>query len=150
MKRDDVVTLAPVGNPHNNPLTLAAKKDAGGKKIFWRVCLDPRPLNEYPPDDSYPLPLVSDMIHRLSGNSVFSTIDLTQAYFRLPVNEEDQPLTAFMHKGTQYMLSKAPFGQKSLSSLFQRGMNRLLGDLPFVCNSIDDIVTFSRNRKRTH
>jgi len=44
-------------------------------------------------------------------------------------------------------VQKAPFGLKPLSSLFQRGMNRLLGDLPFVRNFIDDIVVFSRNRK---
>lgn len=52
-----------------------------------------------------------------------------------------------MHKGTQYMFKKAPFGLKPLSSLFQCGMNRILGDLPFVCNFIDDIVIFSRSRK---
>jgi len=52
-----------------------------------------------------------------------------------------------MHKGTQYILKKAPFGLETLSSLFQRGMNRLLDDLPSVCNFIDDIVIFSRTRK---
>jgi hypothetical protein len=145
-KKDNVITLAPTGNPHNNSLTLAAKKDAEGKKTLWRVCLDPRPLNKHLSDDNYPLPLITDILHHLFGNAIFSTIDLTQVYHRLPIHEEDQPLTAFMHKGTQYMFKKAPFGLKPLSSLFQRGMNRILGDLPFLCNFIDDIVIFSRNR----
>lgn len=43
--KDGVVTLAPAGNPHNNTLTLARKKDLLGKKTKWRVCLHPRPLN---------------------------------------------------------------------------------------------------------
>ncbi|KAI8596452.1 hypothetical protein EDD21DRAFT_285905, partial [Dissophora ornata] len=30
--QDDVITLAPAGNPHNNTLTLAAKKDLDGNK----------------------------------------------------------------------------------------------------------------------
>jgi len=38
---DDVITLAPVGNPHNNTLTLVAKKDQEGNKTLWHVCLDP-------------------------------------------------------------------------------------------------------------
>jgi hypothetical protein len=38
------------------------------------------------------------------------------------------------------MFKKAPFGLKPLSSLFQRGMSRILGDLDFVRNFIDDIV----------
>ncbi|KAF9344025.1 hypothetical protein BGX26_004902 [Mortierella sp. AD094] len=54
--QDDVITLAPVGNVHNNTLTLAAKKDDNGNKTLWRVCLDPRPLNQKLPDDNYPLP----------------------------------------------------------------------------------------------
>lgn len=45
------------------------------------------------------------------------------------------------------MFKKAPFGLKPLSSPFQRGMNHLIGDLPFVCSFIDDIVILSRNRK---
>lgn len=143
---DDVITLAPVGNVHNNTLTLAAKKDEDGNKTLWRVCLDPRPLNKHIPDDNFPIPLVNDIISRLAGNSIYTTIDLTQAYHRLPIHDEDQPLTAFMHNGTQYMFKKAPFGLKPLSSLFQRGMSRILGDLPFVLNFIDDIVIFSKNR----
>ena len=145
--RDDVITLAPVGNVHNNTLTLAAKKDEEGNKTLWRVCLDPRPLNKYLPDDNFPLPLINELIARLAGNSVFSVIDLSQAYHRLPIHEEDRPLTAFMHNGKQYMFKKAPFGLKHLSSLFQRGMTRILGDLPFVLNFIDDIVIFSKNRE---
>ncbi|KAG0347442.1 hypothetical protein BGZ54_004923, partial [Gamsiella multidivaricata] len=34
--KDDVITLAPVGNPFNNTLTLAAKKDAEGQKRLYR------------------------------------------------------------------------------------------------------------------
>jgi len=74
-------------------------------------------------------------------------IDLSQAYHRLPVHESDQPLTAFMHDGHQYMFKMAPFGLKPLSSLFQRGMSRILGDLPFVLNYIDDVVIFSKTRE---
>jgi hypothetical protein len=144
--KDDVITLAPAGNPHNNTLTLAAKKDANGNKTLYRVCLDPRPLNAHLPDDNFPVPLISDIMKFAGGNAVFSTVDLKQAYHRLPIHEEDQPLTAFMHDGKQYMFKKAPFGLKPLSSLFQRGMSRILGDLKFVRNFIDDILIASRNR----
>jgi len=144
---DDVITLAPAGNRHNNTLTLAAKKDANGEKTLFRVCLDPRPLNAYLPDDNFPVPLISDIMDFAGGNEVFSTVDLRQAYHRLPIHEEDQPLTAFTHNGIQYMFKKAPFGLKPLSSLFQRGMSRILGDLEFVRNFIDDILIASRNRQ---
>ena len=145
--KDDVITLAPVGNVHNNTLTLAAKKDLEGKKTLWRVCLDPRPLNTHLPDDNFPVPLISDIMQQIAGHAIYSTIDLSQAYHRLPVHKEDQPLTAFMHGGKQYMFKKAPFGLKPLSSLFQQGMSRILGDLPFMSFFIDDLVIYSKNRK---
>jgi hypothetical protein len=144
---DDVIMVAPAMNPYNNTLTLAAKKDAEGNKTLYRVCLDPRPLNALLPDDKFPVPLISDIMNFAGGNSIFSTIDLRQAYHRLPIHEEDRPLTAFMHGGIQYMFKKAPFGLKPLSSLFQRGMTRILGDLKFVRNFIDDILIASKNRK---
>ena len=74
--KDDVITLAPAGNPHNNTLTLAAKKDANGEKTLFRVCLDPRPLNAHLPDDNFPVPLISEIMQFAGGNKVFSTVDL--------------------------------------------------------------------------
>lgn len=144
---DDVITLTPVSNVHNNTLTLATKKDENGDKTLWRVCLDPQPLNKELPDDKFPLPLVSDILTRLAGHSIFTMLDLTQAYHRLPIHEVDQPLTAFMHQGKQYMFKKAPFGLKPLSSLFKHGMSHILGDLPFILNFLDDIVVYSCNRE---
>jgi hypothetical protein len=144
---DDVITLAPAGNRHNNTLTLAAKKDANGEKTLYRVCLDPRPLNAHLPDDNFPVPLISDIMQFAGGKAVFSTVDLRQAYHRLPIHEDDRPLTAFTHNGVQYMFKKAPFGLKPLSSLFQRGMSRILGDLEFVRNFIDDILIASKDRQ---
>ena len=119
--KDDVITLAPPGNAFNNTLTLAAKKDLEGKKTLFRVCLDPRPLNALLPDDNFPVPLIADIMNFAGGNAIYSTIDLRQAYHRLPIHERDQRLTAFMHGGKQYMFKKAPFGLKPLSSIFQRG-----------------------------
>jgi hypothetical protein len=99
------------------------------------------------PDDNHPVPLISDIIQQLGGHAIYSTIDLTQAYHRLPVHATHQSLTAFMHRGTQYMFQRAPFGLKPLTSLFQRGMTRILGDLPFVRVFVDDIVVFSKSRE---
>ncbi|GJJ73976.1 hypothetical protein EMPS_06334 [Entomortierella parvispora] len=144
--KDDVIMLAPAGNRYNNTLTLAAKKDLEGNKTLYRVCLDPRPLNAYLPDDNFPVPLISDIMNFAGGNEVFTTIDLRQAYHRLPIHAADRNLTAFMHGGVQYMFKKAPFGLKPLSSLFQRGMSRILGDLKFVRNFIDDILIASKNK----
>jgi len=89
------------------------------------------------------------LVSQRKSSAIFSTFDLSQAYHRLPINEDDQKLTAFMHNGKQYMFKKAPFGLKPLSSMFQRGMSRILGDLPFVLAFVDDIVIFSQIKMST-
>lgn len=140
-----VIVLAPKGNPYNNSLTMAARRDLDGNITKYRVCLDPRTLNRQLEDtDNFPLPLVTDIQQRVAGHKYITTIDLSQAYHRMPVDEASQPLTAFTYNGKQYMFARAPFGLKPLTSIFQRGMSELLGDLHYGDNYVDDIIVYSR------
>lgn len=143
-----VIVLAPPGNPYNSSLTMAARRDLEGNIMKYRVCLDPRRLNKQLLDtDNFPLPLITDIIEKVSGHKYFSTVDLSQAYHRMPVDPKSQPLTAFSYGGKQYMFARAPFGLKPLTSIFQRGMSRLLGDLPYVGIYVDDIIIFSKTKE---
>ncbi|GJJ69208.1 hypothetical protein EMPS_01554 [Entomortierella parvispora] len=141
---DGVIVPAPHGTPHMNKLTMAARHDLEGNLLKNRVCLDPRHLNSLLEDtDNFTLPQVADILEKAAGHRFFSTLDLFQAYHRLALTKESQPLTAFMHNGKQYMFARAPFGLKPMTSIFQRGMSLILGDLPFVAVYVDDIVIFS-------
>jgi len=142
-----VIIPAPIRCPYNNSLTVAGRKDLDGNITKYRVCLDPRTLNRQLQDtDVFPLPLVTDVLKRASGHDFFSTIDLSQAYHRMPLDPASQPLTAFTYNGKQYMFAKAPFGLKPLTSIFQRGMSQLLGDLHFGDNFVDDLLMQSHNK----
>ena len=140
-----VIKKAPVNTAWNSPLTLVDKKDADGNKTGKRPCLDPRHINVLLPDDKYPLPLITDIFHKLSGSTIFTTLDLTAAFHRFQVYEKDQPKTAFTFDGQQYMFVGAPFGIKFLSNVFQRVMSRIFEHMPFVQCFVDDVVIFSRN-----
>jgi hypothetical protein len=139
-----IVVPAPKGNPYNNSLTLAARRNLEGVVLKYRVCLDPRKLNRQLIDtDNFPLPIINDILERVAGHKYFTTIDLSQAYHRLPLDEKSQPYTAFTYNNLQYMFARAPFGLKPMTSIFQRGMAQILGDLHFVAVYVDDIVIFS-------
>ena len=141
---EGVIVLAPHGTPHMNKLTMAARHDLDGNLLKHRVCLDPRHLNSLlKSSDNFILPMVFEILEKAAGHRLFTTLDLRQAYHRLPLSEESQPLTAFMHDGKQYMFARAPFGLKPMTSIFQRGMSLILGDLSFVAVYVDDIVIFS-------
>ena len=144
--RDEVIEPVTAPTTFNTPFFLIPKKDPTGAKSDFRICHDFRPLNRLIPDDSTPLPLISDIFEALAGAQVFSTLDLWQAYHRFPIAEEDRHKTAFTWQGTQYQFRGAPFGLKTLPSHFQRVMSLLFRDLDYVRVFIDDIVVFSKLR----
>ncbi|EFA12673.1 Retrovirus-related Pol polyprotein from transposon 297-like Protein [Tribolium castaneum] len=53
-------------SPYASPVVLVTKK--GGEK---RLCVDYRALNKITVKDRYPLPLIKDCLHRLSGFTTF-------------------------------------------------------------------------------
>ena len=139
--------IEPVKGPSvfNTPFFLVAKKDASGVKTDFRPCCDYRALNTLLPSDRSPIPLISDIFEALAGAKVFSTLDLRQAYHRLPITECDRYKTAFTWRDKQYQFRGAPFGLKTLPSQFQKLMSTVLDGLEFARVFIDDVVVFSKS-----
>ena len=81
-------TIIPAtSTPWNHPITFAPKKDNDGNKTGFRPCLDPRNLNKLLPSDNQPIPLIQGIFSDIGGSDIFSTLDLRQAYHRLPIYE---------------------------------------------------------------
>ena len=69
-------------------------------------CGDYRALNERTIPDKYPVHHINDFSNNLNDCTVFSAIDLVQAYTQIPVNAEDIPKTAII---TPFELFNFPF-----------------------------------------
>ena len=140
--KDGVIVRVKGHCPYNSTLTMAARRDLEGKILKHRVCLDPRTLNKQLLDtDQFPLPKIADLHAKVAGKSRYSTFDLSQAYHRMKIKDEHQLLTAFTYNNQQYKFARAPFGLKPLTSIFQRGMAELFGDVDSADNYVDDILT---------
>ncbi len=74
-----------------SPIVVVQKKSAG-----IRMCVDLRETNKAVVADSYTLPHIDELMSMLHGATVFSTIDLENAYFQLLLHEESHDLTAFI------------------------------------------------------
>ena len=110
-----------------------------------RLCIDYRELNKRTVKDAYPLPLPDEVQDRLSGSTVFSTLDLQSGYWQLPVSPTDQPKTAFCPGPGfgLYEFKRMPFGLSGAPSSFQRLMDKVLRGLLFVIIYLDDILVHS-------
>jgi hypothetical protein len=57
--------------------------------------VDYRGLNRVSVKNRYLLPLISEILDRLSGSKVFSKVDVKDAYYRIRMREGDKWKTAF-------------------------------------------------------
>ena len=86
------------------------------------------------------MPHFEDIASKLNGCTVFSVIDLKDAYLRLPVAEEARKyLTIVTHKG-YFRYNRLPFGVTFAPALFQECMDKVLSGLERSIAYLDDII----------
>lgn len=131
-------------SPAGAPILFAPKKDGG-----LRLCVDYRGLNAVTVKNRYPLPLISEIMDRVSGAQYFSKIDLKDAYHRLRIKEGDEWKTAFRTRYGHYEYLVVPFGLTNAPATFQAYINKALHGLVDDCCIVylDDILIFSNTRE---
>ncbi|KAL7288347.1 hypothetical protein TKK_0017681 [Trichogramma kaykai] len=135
----DEGTCRPSNSPWASPIHIVPKKTPGE----FRVCGDYRKFNAVTAPNKYPVPNLKDFTNILSGKSVFSTLDLHQAFNQIPMAPEDVPKTALITPIGLFEFLYMPYGLRNASQTFQRFINEALGDLPFTFVYIDDVLVAS-------
>jgi hypothetical protein len=124
----------------SSPLHLVKKKDGS-----WRPCGDFRHLNLITVTDKYPLPNMADFSARLDGCTVFSKLDLNKGYLQVPVTTADVPKTALITPFGLFEFIHMPLGLKNAGMTFQRMMDHIFADLPYVFIYLDDVLIATRS-----
>ncbi|KAK5875012.1 hypothetical protein CesoFtcFv8_027547 [Champsocephalus esox] len=91
----------------------------------------------------YPVPHIQDFSAHLAGTGVFSKVDLVRGYHQVPIHPLDIPKTAVIAPFGLFEFLRMPFGLKNAAQTFQRLMDSVLRDLPFVFVYLDDILVAS-------
>lgn len=90
--------------------------------------------------ETYPIPQIEDMHTALRGCTVFSVLDMKQAYHQVPLARESQSyLTINTHIGL-FAFKRLPNGIHSGPAIFQKIMDGLLSDIPKAVSRLDDIL----------
>ncbi|XP_064469696.1 uncharacterized protein K02A2.6-like [Ornithodoros turicata] len=118
------------------PVVCVRKKDN-----TIRLCGDYRStINAAAMKADYPLPTPDEVMSKLQGGTLFSTLDMTQAYQQLRVTETTaQQLTINTVKGL-YKVKRLPFGIAAAPAIFQRFVEKLLAGIDGIAVYLDDII----------
>jgi Reverse transcriptase (RNA-dependent DNA polymerase) len=130
-------------SPSSNPLVVARKPNG---KI--RLCLDSRKLNEMTVKDAFPLPLINDILGRLTGTTFLSSIDLKDAFWQIELEQEARPKTAVTVPGRGlFQFRRMPFGLCNAAQSLSRLMHHVIGNdmEPDVFTYLDDIVVATKS-----
>ena len=80
--------------PQASPFFFVEKKDA--KKL--QPCQDYQYLNEYTKLNTYPLPLITDLMITLKGSKYFTKLDIRWGYNNIQIREGDEWKATFITK----------------------------------------------------
>ena len=128
-------------SPWNFPLIPVRKKSGD-----IRLCVDYRRLNDITVKKVFPLPDHQQIIDCLDGAKYFSTLDLSQGYYQIPLDERDQMKSAFTTKSGQYCFTRTPFGLTNSPCTFQRALNSVMRSInrKKCVIFMDDILVFGK------
>lgn len=134
--------IGPSAAPFASPI-LMARKPGGG----LRFCVDYRKLNAITRKDRYPIPLVDELMERISGAKIFTKLDIRQGFHRIRLDPKSEDLTTFRTRYGTYKYHVVPFGLTNGPAAFQRFINDTLMDYldDFVTAFVDDLLIYSKN-----
>ena len=113
-----------------------------------RLCGDYKmTINQAILKDNYPLPVIDEILAQLAGGSVYSKLDLSQAYHQIALEESTMHLTTINTHCGLYEYLRLPFGASPCVGIFQRAMENVLRGLSGVHVFLDDILVTGKTRE---
>ncbi|GFS77077.1 hypothetical protein TNCV_3757121 [Trichonephila clavipes] len=139
---ENMITLGhmrPSKSNYASPLHMVPKKDS----TEWRPVGDYRALNAQTIKDNYSVPNILDFTSNLHGTKIYSHIDLVKAYLQIPINPDDVHKSAIITPFGLFESTRMQFGLCNAAATFQRFIDEVLRNLPFVFAFVDDILVAS-------
>ncbi|XP_037942585.1 uncharacterized protein K02A2.6-like [Teleopsis dalmanni] len=124
------------------PVVVVRKKNG---KI--RICADySTGLTDGLEPNKYPLPTPDQIFSKLANKKVFSTIDLSDAFFQIPLDQESQKLMAINTHLGLFKVLRLQQGVKTAPGIFQQIVDTMLSGTNTI-GFIDDMICSGINEE---
>lgn len=134
--------IEPANTAYISPLICIAKKDG-----TVRFAMDLRDLNKQIFMDYLKPVNIDEAVQQQMHAKQRSNIDLTMAYWQIPLEQSSRKYTGFIFENHTYQFRVLPFGIATAVASFTRAMEIILGQkvLKFTTNYVDDFLIASED-----
>lgn len=126
---------------HVSPMVIVPKSTG------IRICIDMRLANRAIIRENHPLPTLDDIWPQLNKATVFSIIDIKNAFHQVELSPESRHITTFITKRGLLRYTRLMFGITNAPELFQKTLERILIGCKGVINYLDDILIFGSDKE---
>ena len=136
--------LRPSHSPCGAPVLFVKKPDGS-----LRLCVDYRGLNKLTIKNRYPLPLIGELLDRLSNAKYFTKFDVRDGFNRLRMAPGEEWKTVFRCRYESFEYIMIFFGLYNIPGTFQHYMNDMFRDFldEFLVMYLDDLLIYSKMLK---
>jgi hypothetical protein len=137
--------IQPSQSPMASPFFFVSKKD--GK---LRPCQDYRYLNDWTVKNSYPLPLISEIMDKLKGTKYLTKLDVWWSYNNVRIRKGDEWKAAFKTNKGLFKPTVMFFGMCNSLATFQAMMDDIfmtMIDNQLIIVYMDDILIFADTKR---
>lgn len=132
--------IRPSKSPYCSPVVLVKKPNSDK----YRLAVDYRNINSITEFQAEPACRVEEDLHLFKGAVYFSELDLTKAYYQVPLTESARPITAFPTYLGLMEFTCVPFGLITACATYIRLMRKLLSNVQNVTFYFDNIFIFNK------
>jgi hypothetical protein len=146
---DDLVTdgiLEPVNcSAWATPIVIALKSNGQP-----RICGDYKvTINPLLKKTACTTQEIEDMFTSLHGSTIFSKIDLTNAFLQVPLDDKSKEYTTINTKWGLFRYNSLPFGLTVSPGIFQMVIDKVIDGLSGVRAYQDDVIVYGSSTPRT-
>lgn len=126
-----------------SPMVIDTKKDQD-----IRICIDMRRANKAIKREIYPLPTIEGLLPKVYGSTIFSTIDVKNAFHQIEIASSSRYITTFITNRGLYRYKRLMFGISCAPEIFQKTMEKILIGCDGAEIYMDDILIHGKDDKQ--
>ena len=110
-----------------------------------RLLVNNKPVNKMLQPIRYPLLGKSSLLQQVAGKCIFNKFDLKSGFYQIGINKDDRYKTTFVVPHGQYQWKVTPFGLANALAEFQKMMEDIFRNHPWILVYIDDILICAKS-----